>query len=158
MCATTKYVSESCTSTGTEPRNTPEIPPIVNTTMKAIAKSIAVRKRSALSHSEEVRPRHPVEEQKDAGDRQEWHREHEQEARHEDAPAEERDAVERHSGCAKREDRHDHVQRPEDRGEAQDGEREDHEVHTVRRRELLRRERRVDRPPGRRRTIYAPLS
>src|SRR5438445_13850441 len=51
MCATTKYVSESCTSTGTEPRNTPEIPPIVNTTMNAIAKSIAVRKRSAPPQS-----------------------------------------------------------------------------------------------------------
>src|SRR5213593_5153516 len=46
MCATTKYVSESCTSTGTEPRNTPEMPPIVKTTMKAIAKSMGVLKRS----------------------------------------------------------------------------------------------------------------
>src|SRR5205814_10348649 len=47
MCATTKYVSESCTSTGTEPRKTPEIPPIVKITMNAMAKSIAVLKRSA---------------------------------------------------------------------------------------------------------------
>src|SRR5919204_2594679 len=47
MWATTKYVSESWMSTGTEPRNTPEMPPIVKMTMKAMAKSIGVLKRSA---------------------------------------------------------------------------------------------------------------
>ena len=42
MCATTKYVSVTCQSTGNAARKIPERPPIVNTAMKPSAHSIAV--------------------------------------------------------------------------------------------------------------------
>ena len=44
MCATTKYESVSCQSTGNAASITPVSPPIVNTPMKPRAKSIGVSK------------------------------------------------------------------------------------------------------------------
>src|SRR5215470_1177597 len=44
MCATTKYVSVTCQSTGNAARKIPERPPIVKTAMNPSAKSIGVSK------------------------------------------------------------------------------------------------------------------
>src|SRR5437762_1614844 len=167
MCATTKYVSESCTSTGTEPRKTPEMPPIVNTTMNAIAKSIAVRKRRAPPQSVPSQEKifTPVGTAMSIVDAMKkicsagsmpatnmWCTKTPNERK---PIAADEYAIIRYPKIglrAQREDRHDHVQGAEDRRETEDGEAEDQKVHALRRGELLRGERHVDRPSGGRRS------
>src|ERR1700722_16499085 len=51
MCATTKYVSLSCQSTGKTARNTPEIPPIRNSERKPTQNSSGVVNSTVPRHN-----------------------------------------------------------------------------------------------------------
>ena len=99
---------------------------------------------------EEVRPGLAVEEQKRRGCADRGKRDHEEDRVRLDGPDEQREPHPCHPGGAHVVDRHDEVDRPEDRGDARQMDAEDPEVLADLRAVGLLRERRIGRPAGRR--------